>query len=199
MDFSGFVVQFLNGLAEASSLFLVAAGLSLIFGVTRIVNFAHGSLYMIGLYLAYTLVQAMGHSPLGFWVSLIAAALLVGALHAATGRPLVGLLSGLRLLSATMLGAMLTVSTRFSDLLSVAEALLAPLGRCGVPVERLALQLGLMMRFAEQFFVQWGRLADAYRIRTGRAGGLRLLAPLTIRMLVTARKVADALSIRLKL
>lgn len=82
MDFSGFVVQFLNGLAEASSLFLVAAGLSLIFGVTRIVNFAHGSLYMLGLYVAYTMVQTLGHSPLGFWAGLIAAALLVGALGA---------------------------------------------------------------------------------------------------------------------
>ncbi len=45
---SGLAVQLLNGLAGASSLFLVAAGLSLIFGVTRIVNFAHGSFYMLG-------------------------------------------------------------------------------------------------------------------------------------------------------
>lgn len=82
MDFSSFVVQFLNGLAEASSLFLVAAGLSLIFGVTRIVNFAHGSLYMLGLYVAYTMVQYLSGSALGFWVGLIAAALLIGALGA---------------------------------------------------------------------------------------------------------------------
>jgi branched-chain amino acid transport system permease protein len=47
-------VQLLNGLAGASSLFLVAAGLSLIFGVTRIVNFAHGSFFMVGIYVAYT-------------------------------------------------------------------------------------------------------------------------------------------------
>ena len=44
MSYSSVLNQFLNGLASASSLFLVAAGLSLIFGVTRIVNFAHGSL-----------------------------------------------------------------------------------------------------------------------------------------------------------
>src|SRR2546422_9537037 len=54
MSFSGFVVQLLNGLAGASSLFLVAAGLSLIFGVTRIVNFAHGSFFMVGIYVAYS-------------------------------------------------------------------------------------------------------------------------------------------------
>jgi hypothetical protein len=40
-----FLIQFLNGLASASSLFLVACGLSIIFGVTRIVNFAHGVLH----------------------------------------------------------------------------------------------------------------------------------------------------------
>ena len=49
---SGFAVQLLNGLAGASTLFLIAVGLSLIFGVTRIVNFAHGSMYMVGLYVA---------------------------------------------------------------------------------------------------------------------------------------------------
>ena len=54
--------QTLNGLASASSLFLVACGLSIIFGVTRIVNFAHGSFYMLGAYLAFTLVS------LGAWL-----------------------------------------------------------------------------------------------------------------------------------
>ena len=42
------LIQALNGLASAASLFLVAAGLTIIFGVTRVVNFAHGSLYMRG-------------------------------------------------------------------------------------------------------------------------------------------------------
>jgi len=43
----------------------VSAGLSLIFGVTRIVNFAHGSLYMLGLYIAYSLIEALGRTPWG--------------------------------------------------------------------------------------------------------------------------------------
>ena len=82
MDFSGFVVQLLNGLAGASSLFLVSAGLSLIFGVTRIVNFAHGSFFMVGIYAAYSLVAVLG-GTLGFWPALLLAALAVGALGAA--------------------------------------------------------------------------------------------------------------------
>jgi len=81
MTFSGFIVQLLNGLAGASSLFLVAAGLSLIFGVTRIVNFAHGSFFMLGVYIAYTLVEQLG-SGIGFFPALILAALAVGAFGA---------------------------------------------------------------------------------------------------------------------
>lgn len=81
MTLTGFLVQLLNGLADASSLFLVAVGLSLIFGVTRIVNFAHGSLYMVGIYLAYTLVHKLGAGTVwGFWSSVFIAALIVAAL-----------------------------------------------------------------------------------------------------------------------
>lgn len=81
---ANFVVQFLNGLAGASSLFLVAAGLSLIFGVSRIVNFAHGSLYMLGMYLAWSLTEAFGRgSAFGFWGAVVVAALGVGLAGAA--------------------------------------------------------------------------------------------------------------------
>ena len=84
MTLSSLLLQLLNGLAGASSLFLVAAGLSLIFGVTRIVNFAHGSLTMLGLYMAISVSSWLGaSSAFGFWGSIIIAALgtaLLGAL-----------------------------------------------------------------------------------------------------------------------
>ncbi|WZB61350.1 ABC transporter permease [Achromobacter xylosoxidans] len=60
MSGSGLLLQLLNGMADASALFLVAAGLSLIFGVTRVVNFAHGSFYMLGIYLAWTFTGYFG-------------------------------------------------------------------------------------------------------------------------------------------
>ena len=82
MSFSGFIVQLLNGLASASSLFLVAAGLSLIFGVTRIVNFAHGSFFMLGLYVAYSLIERFGHGAAGFWGGVVLAAAVVALLGA---------------------------------------------------------------------------------------------------------------------
>ena len=80
MDLSGLAVQLLNGLANASSMFLVAAGLSLIFGVTRIVNFAHGSLYMLGLYIAYSVINFFGVTPLGFWGGVMLAAVAVAVI-----------------------------------------------------------------------------------------------------------------------
>ena len=85
MDFSGFLVQLLNGLAGASSLFLVAAGLSLIFGVTRIVNFAHGSFFMLGIYLAYSLTEHIGRAlglGVSFWWLILAASLITGLIGA---------------------------------------------------------------------------------------------------------------------
>ncbi len=86
MSLASFLLQSLNGLASASALFLVAAGLTLIFGVTRIVNFAHGSLYMLGAYCAYTfgdwLASAVGRGPLSFWLGLVLAALAVATIGA---------------------------------------------------------------------------------------------------------------------
>jgi len=77
---SFYFVQFLTGLASASSLFLVAAGLSLIFGVTRIINLAHGSFFMLGAYIAHMLVTEIGTTVLGFTVAIVGGTLAVGVL-----------------------------------------------------------------------------------------------------------------------
>lgn len=82
MTLSSILIQLLNGLAGASSLFLVAAGLSLIFGVTRIVNFAHGSLYMLGIYIAYSLISWFGGGVFGFWGGVLFAAVCTGIIGA---------------------------------------------------------------------------------------------------------------------
>ena len=80
MTLSGVLVQLLNGLAGASSLFLVGAGLSLIFGVTRIVNFAHGSFYMLGIYVAYAFTDRLGAA--WYWPALLLAPIAVGIVGA---------------------------------------------------------------------------------------------------------------------
>lgn len=130
-------------------------------------------------------------------VSVLMAAALVAVFHLWLGRPEVAAVSASRLACASTLGVALTVSTRPTDLLLVLDGLLAPLARLGLRPERWSLQLALMLRFTEHFFVQWKRLDEAHRLRTGRPGGLRLIAPLTVQMLQTARRVADALYARL--
>jgi len=78
MSLPALLIQLINGLAGASSLFLVSAGLSLIFGVTRIVNFAHGSLMMLGAYIAYSMIARIDGGILGYWTAVVLAALGVG-------------------------------------------------------------------------------------------------------------------------
>jgi len=81
MTLSAILFQAINGLSTASGLFFIAAGLSLIFGVTRIVNIAHGSLYMLGTYIAYSLATKIG-GAFGFWGGIVLTALIVGVIGA---------------------------------------------------------------------------------------------------------------------
>ena len=60
MDFASFLIQVLNSLQYGLLLFLVASGLTLVFGIMGIINLAHGSFYMIGAYLAFVLTSATG-------------------------------------------------------------------------------------------------------------------------------------------
>ena len=72
--------QFLGGLTSAMFLFLIASGLSLVFGVMRVLNFAHGSFYMVGASVAWQVVQWLAPMSGGFWLAVLAAALGVEAL-----------------------------------------------------------------------------------------------------------------------
>lgn len=76
----GILSQVLVGLSRTVILFIVSSGLSLILGVLRIPNVAHGSLYMIGAFMAYTVSHLCGGGNTGFWVALILAPLGVAAL-----------------------------------------------------------------------------------------------------------------------
>src|SRR5271166_6162554 len=76
---SFYFVQFVTGLSSACSLFLVASGLSIIFGVTRVVNFAHGAFYMLGAYIGYTLADRLS-GVVGFWCAIALGALVVAAI-----------------------------------------------------------------------------------------------------------------------
>jgi len=86
--------QFLGGLTTAMFLFLIASGLSLVFGVMRVLNFAHGSFYMIGAYLAWQVVHWLTPALFGFWVAVLAASLGVALLGAIIERLLLRHLYG---------------------------------------------------------------------------------------------------------
>ncbi len=79
-DPSFLFAQSLGGLSAAMFLFLIASGLSLIFGVLRVLNFAHGSFYMLGAYLAYQIVLWVGTGHGRFWWAVLGAAVAVAAL-----------------------------------------------------------------------------------------------------------------------
>jgi len=77
MDFPTFLIQLLNGVQYGLLLFLIASGLTLIFGIMGVINLAHGSFYMVGAYLAFSLTGLIGN----FWLALpagIALAVLLG-------------------------------------------------------------------------------------------------------------------------
>ena len=131
-------------------------------------------------------------------IGVLVASALVAGFHLFMQHPALAAITVMRLLSATLMGIALTLTTRYSDLLQVFELVLSPLQRVGFKTEALALQLALMLRFTEHFFVLWRRLDDAHRVRTGQSGGFKILAPLTLQMLMAARRVADSLHLRLR-
>jgi branched-chain amino acid transport system permease protein len=85
-----FIIQTLNGIVTGMILALIASGLTLIFGIMDVVNFAHGELFMLGAYVGVLVLSTTG----SFWLALILATLLVGIFGAAmqivTLRPLIG-------------------------------------------------------------------------------------------------------------
>jgi biotin transport system permease protein len=133
-----------------------------------------------------------------FLVGLVIACALIAAFHIYMQHPTLAAVTVMRLISTSLMGLALTLTTRYNDLLHVFERVLSPLKHIGISSEQLALQIALMLRFTEHFFVLWRRLDDAHKLRTGKSGGFKILAPLTIQMLIAARRVADALHLRLR-
>ena len=90
IPFDQLLIQTINGIVTGMILALVASGLTLIFGIMDVVNFAHGELFMLGAYFGFIVLGATGD----FWLALVAASLIIALLGAAiyltTLRPLLG-------------------------------------------------------------------------------------------------------------
>ena len=79
---NSYFVQIIFGLGSGAVLFLIASGLTLIFGALRIVNFAHGSLYMLGAYVAFELSSVIGYGNAAFWLVLLLSGVVIAAVGA---------------------------------------------------------------------------------------------------------------------
>src|SRR6478736_3691455 len=83
---NGFLAQMFLGLVNGSIYALLSVGLTVIFGLLRIVNFVHGAQYMVGAFLSYLLLVNFG---IGFWWSLLLSPLIVGAVSAVVERTMI--------------------------------------------------------------------------------------------------------------
>jgi branched-subunit amino acid ABC-type transport system permease component len=94
MSFSFALTQFLNGISSGMNLFIIAAGLTIVLGVLRILNFAHGSLYMLGAYVSFTLTKALMGITGSFWLAVMGSTLAIGILGLVVERILLRFLYG---------------------------------------------------------------------------------------------------------
>ncbi|MBA5777427.1 energy-coupling factor transporter transmembrane protein EcfT [Stappia sp. F7233] len=118
------------------------------------------------------------------------------ALHIFSGTGSAGVVMVLRLLAMVLLATLVSLTTKMDDLLDALRGVLQPLGRLGLPEKKLALAIGLVLRFAPVLIGIGASLGEAYRARSGRKGGVRLIAPFALQALGSADRVAEALAAR---
>ena len=170
----------LAGFASAATLFLLAAGLTLVFGVCRVVNFAHGSLAMLGAYLAWSIVPLMpprlfGIAPLGFALGAVLAALMVAGLGALIERMVIRrLYAAPELLALLATFALVLIAADLIQYLWGAEDLVLPrpawqrgavlLGQTRVPVWDLVLiTVGCLTGLSLAWLLRYTSLGRALR------------------------------------
>ncbi len=137
------LLQALTGLASAATLFLVAAGLTVIFGVTRVVNFSHGSLYMLGAYIGWTVLGHLPRTPWGFALGVAATAVALAVLGSLLEMTLLR-----RLYRAPEL---LQLLATFGVVLIVQDAAQAIWGTEDLPLPRPPWMRGFIVIGAERF------------------------------------------------
>ncbi|MCK0198696.1 energy-coupling factor transporter transmembrane protein EcfT [Ancylobacter sp. 6x-1] len=118
------------------------------------------------------------------------------AFHLWSGDARLGAVSVLRILGIVMIANAVTMTTRMDEMMDAIEPLLRPLALFGVAPRAVALMVAMMIRFVPLIFALWEALNEAYRARTGRRGGWRLLAPFCIQTLRLSNHVAEALAAR---
>ncbi|MBZ0130312.1 MAG: energy-coupling factor transporter transmembrane protein EcfT [Rhodobacteraceae bacterium] len=126
------------------------------------------------------------------WVFVV----VVAAWHLYTADLVGGSAVVLRLLAAVGMANLVTMTTRLSDMIAVIRLLLAPLRRIGLSTGALEIAVALVIRFVPVLAQKGGNLAEAWRARSPRRAGWRIVAPLALMALDDADHVAEALRAR---
>ena len=116
--------------------------------------------------------------------------------HLWTQDPRGGAIVLLRLTTAVAAANLVTMTTRLTDMITVIERLAAPLARLGLPPRTLALAIALTIRFLPVLSDRLTRISEAWRARSPRRPGWRILTPATLATLDDADQVAEALRAR---
>ncbi|MFX0542982.1 energy-coupling factor transporter transmembrane component T family protein [Roseovarius sp. S4756] len=116
--------------------------------------------------------------------------------HAVTATPVQGAVIALRLLTAVGLANLVTITTRLSDMIAVVRWLAAPLRRFGVETRALELGIALVIRFTPMLADKGAALRLAWRARSARRPGWRIVTPFALCAIDDAERVADALKAR---
>lgn len=119
------------------------------------------------------------------------------AVHAFFGDIVAGIAVSLRIVLMVWLASLVTMTTRLDDMVAAIAIVLRPLRAIGLAERDIALAVALVIRFTPYLFAEWRRLAEAWRARTGRRPGWRLIAPFCVRVIAAAEDVGDALTARL--
>lgn len=184
MDPGYLALQLFNGLANGSFYALVSLGLAVIFGVMRVVNFAHGAFYMLGAFSAYLLLQEL---QVGFWPAILLAPLLVGGVGMLVERTLIRRLGRLDPLYNFLLTFGLTLIIQDGMRLRFglqgqpypAPAELAgsiAIGGSGYPVYRLfVIGFSIVVCFAVWYAIERTRIGVVVRAATERPDLTRAL------------------------
>jgi biotin transport system permease protein len=116
--------------------------------------------------------------------------------HVVIADPLSGLEISARLVACVGLANLVTMTSRLDDMLAVCEWLLAPLQRVGLDARRLGLAVALVIRFTPSLAEKGARLGEAWRARSARRPGWRIVAPFALIAIDDAEHVSEALRAR---
>lgn len=146
------------------------------------------------------LYASLGRQAIRTGLGLLRPLLLVLAIimvwHLVMGQARLGAVICLRILALVGLANLVTLTTRLDDLIAVVEWLLAPLVRLGLPADRVALAVALVVRSIPALMARAEALREAWRARATRRPGPQLALPLVLSALDDATQVADSLRAR---